>query len=150
MTRNKWKRWLFSFLDLLWLVFIWSNSLKSRTASAAQSKPLEDFIKPPLEAIGIKKNIDFWAELIVRKGAHAAEFFLLTVLTYSVLCAWGVARKKSLRIAAVFSVIAAAVDETLQIFSNRGAAFSDVLVDSAGVLVALILLRAICKKRKYN
>lgn len=147
-NNNKWKRWLFSVLDLLWITFIYSNSLKSKASSAAQSKPLEDLIKPPLEAVGVKNDLDLWAELIARKGAHVAEFFLLTVLTCLALWAWGVSRKKSLWIATVISVVAAALDETLQIFSNRGAAFSDVLVDSVGVLLAVILFSVIYKIRK--
>lgn len=141
------KKWLFPVLDLLWLTFIYSNSLKNKASSAAQSKPLQDLIKPPLEAVGIKNDTDRIAELIVRKGAHIAEFFLLTVLSALALRAWGVSQKKSLWISAVFSVIAASFDEIIQIYSNRGAALGDVLVDSIGVFLGVTLLLLVYKKK---
>lgn len=145
MNRKKLWACISSLLWLAWLGFIYSNSLKSRSSSAAQSKPLEDFIKPPLNAVGITENTDRIAELIIRKAAHLTEFFVLTLLCILVLHFLGKSLKQKLCISAVLSFVAACVDETLQIFSNRGAAFTDVLIDSVGVLIAVALYAVIIK-----
>lgn len=149
-AKNKAGLCVSSLLWLGWLGFIFSNSLKSKSSSAAQSKPLEDFIKPPLNAVGVTDDTDRIAELIIRKAAHITEFFVLTLLCLLVLRLWGKKAKHALWISASLSVFAACVDETLQIFSHRGASFTDVLIDSVGVLlaVALCFLISAIKNRK--
>lgn len=149
-AKNKPWLWLFSLSWIGWLGFIFSNSLKSKSSSAAQSKPLEDFIKPPLNAVGVTEGTDRIAELIIRKAAHITEFFVLTLLCVLVLHLWGKKPKHTLWIGASLSVFAACVDETLQIFSHRGASFTDVLIDSVGVLlaVALCFIISAIKNRK--
>ena len=85
---------------------------------------------------------------LVRKLAHFAEFGLLGFLS-----AWLVAyvnrRKKWIRawlewlIPIVFCLIYAISDEVHQIFSNRGASAKDVVIDFAGAVTGILLLRAI-------
>ena len=147
-VKSKKRLWVFAVLKALWLGFIYSNSIKSRASSSAQSKPLEELIRPPLEAIGVDKNADRVAELLVRKCAHVAEFFVLAVLCILVMRALGKGKKQSLGIAAVLSVLAAGIDEVLQIFSNRGAALTDVLIDSLGVFLAVAAFAMYYKTKK--
>lgn len=85
---------------------------------------------------------------LVRKLAHFAEFGLLGLLS-----AWLVAyvnrRKKWIRawlewlIPIVFCLLYAISDEVHQIFSNRGASAKDVVIDFAGAVTGILLLRAI-------
>lgn len=85
---------------------------------------------------------------LVRKLAHFAEFGLLGFLS-----AWLVAyvnrRKKWIRawlewlIPIVFCLLYAISDEVHQIFSNRGASAKDVVIDFAGAVTGILLLRAI-------
>ena len=85
---------------------------------------------------------------LVRKLAHFAEFgllgFLSTWLTVHVN-----RRKKWLKtwlewlIPMVFCLLYAISDEVHQIFSNRGASAKDVLIDFAGAVTGILLLRAI-------
>ena len=85
---------------------------------------------------------------LVRKLAHFAEFGLLGFLS-----AWLVAyvnrRKKWIRawlewlIPVVFCLLYAISDEVHQIFSNRGASAKDVVIDFAGAVTGILLLRAI-------
>lgn len=143
--------WVFSLSWLCWLGFIFSNSLKSRSSSSAQSKPLENIIKPPLNAIGITKDTDRIAELIIRKAAHITEFFVLTLLFVLVLHFWGKKPLHCLIIGGAVSAFAACIDETLQIFANRGASFTDVLIDCIGVALAILLclgVKAIRDRKK--
>lgn len=130
-----------------WLGFIFSNSLKSKASSAAQSAPLENLIKPPLEAVGID-NTKLAAELIIRKAAHVTEFFVLSFLCVWALYLLGKSVKESVVLSSLFGITAAITDEVLQIFSNRGAAFTDVLIDLVGVFLASALFWLITKKLK--
>ena len=75
---------VFAITALGWMGFIFSNSAKSRVASSAQSAPFEKFLMPFLAKLGIE-DTKYAAELIVRKGAHITEFFVLTVTVSVVL-----------------------------------------------------------------
>jgi VanZ family protein len=78
-------------------------------------------------------------DLILRKAAHATEYALLTLLW-----AWALrpATRWNVVAAAVLSVLYAASDEYHQTFvEGRTGALGDVLIDSAGVVIALALLR---------
>ena len=71
-------------------------------------------------------------EHIVRKGAF---------LFYVWLCRWNISRRRRLAVAAVMAILYACSDELHQIFvAGRAGQISDVLVDSAGALLALLLI----------
>ena len=78
-------------------------------------------------------------DLVLRKLAHAAEYALLTLLW-----AWALrpATRWNVLAAAMIAVLYAASDEFHQTFvEGRHGSPVDVLVDSAGVLIAIALLR---------
>ena len=78
-------------------------------------------------------------DLVLRKLAHATEYALLTLLW-----AWALrpATRWNVLAAAVIAVLYAASDEFHQTFvEGRHGSPVDVLVDSAGVLIAIALLR---------
>lgn len=85
---------------------------------------------------------------LVRKLAHFAEFALLGFLSGG-LIAYLNRRRHKLRlwlewlIPITFGLLYAISDEVHQIFSNRGASAKDVLIDFAGVLAGVLLLRII-------
>ncbi len=130
-----------------WLTFIFSNSAKSRVVSSAQSAPLENLLKPLLDALGIE-DTKYFAQLIVRKGAHITEFFVLTLICVFVLYLFGKSLKESLVLSSLFGITAACADELIQIFSHRGAKVTDVFIDSIGVALAVLLFWLISKKIK--
>jgi len=78
-------------------------------------------------------------DLVLRKLAHATEYALLTLLW-----AWALrpATRWNVPIAALLAVLYAVSDEFHQTFvEGRHGVPTDVLVDSAGVVIAIALLR---------
>lgn len=95
-----------------------------------------------------KLDITFGLHRFVRKLAHFSEFGLLGFLS-----AWLISyvnrRKHWVKpwlewcLPTVFCLLYAASDEIHQIFSNRGASVKDVMIDFAGAVTGILLLRAI-------
>ena len=111
---------------------------------------LMHLLHPDYDSLDWDTQMDIMASThrLVRKLAHFAEFGLLGFLS-----AWLVAyvnrRKKWIRawlewlIPTVFCLLYAISDEVHQIFSNRGASAKDVVIDFAGAVTGILLLRAI-------
>lgn len=80
---------------------------------------------------------------LIRKLAHFSEFALLGFLTGALLLVW---RKCRYWICwagpAAFCLLYAASDEIHQIFTERGPAVTDVLIDFSGSLVGLLVIHA--------
>ncbi len=82
----------------------------------------------------------------VRKTAHFLEFALLGCLTASLVRLIWLFFARSLPlwqtagIPSLFCLLTAASDETLQIFTGRGPAVKDVLIDFAGALCGVLFL----------
>jgi VanZ family protein len=78
-------------------------------------------------------------DLILRKIAHAAEYALLTLLW-----AWALrpATRWNVPAAALVAIVYAVSDEYHQTFvEGRSGTVTDVLIDAAGVTIAIALLR---------
>lgn len=127
--------------SLFWLVFIFSNSLKSKAASARQSEGMEGIVRKLIGLFGFSGDVERVAEIVVRKSAHVFEFFVLAALLTLTSVFMGADRKKGLIIGAVAAFLAACADEGLQIISHRGASVRDVLIDSIGVVVWAVIFR---------
>lgn len=82
-------------------------------------------------------------DLLVKKGAHMAAYALLAVLWRRALGE----NRLSWLMAFAITVLYAVSDEYHQTFvPGRNGAFIDVLVDSAGALASLVIMRARSKK----
>lgn len=118
-----------------WLAFIWGNSCLSGAESGAVSGWASRFLA---EILGT------WApqgEHILRKAAHFTEFALLGGLFAWNARLWG---KQSLSLPLLGGLLAAMVDETLQLFSpGRASMVTDVWIDFAGVATGALLLHLI-------
>lgn len=143
MSRKK-QLWLLNLLILGLLCFIWGNSLMTAKESSGVSKGvlawLGEFI--PFFAGGAHHGF-------LRKLAHFSEFFLLGVLS----AAQRLKSEKLLTFGLVsFGLIAACIDETIQIFVlGRSSSLLDVWLDLSGFaagVIAVAVWYAIAKKRK--
>ena len=139
------KRQLRLFLRLLLiatLCFIWGNSLLSRSDSAQISSRITVW----LNSIGIPVTDHF-----VRKLAHFCEFGLLGCELTLLFWLRNGLRLREICISAVLALAAAVTDETIQIFTSRGAKLTDVLLDFAGavtgILFCALLVRHFFEKR---
>lgn len=126
------------------VLFIWGNSMLPGTVSGAISHWVRDvlsFILP-----GRPVNPDSGHGL-VRKLAHFTEFACLGALftwLYGML-------SKPILLALPCGFLVACMDETIQRFvPDRGPAFRDVLIDTAGVLagIGLLFLGYTIRKRR--
>lgn len=127
-------------LILATLVFIWGHSVMDREQSAAESGLVLKVITPLLELFLGKGNV---TEHLVRKMAHFGEF---SVLGAELFCFFQPAYLKALS----HGMLAAMVDETIQIFSGRGSQLQDVWLDSFGAAfgaaAACLLIHLIRRK----
>ncbi len=150
-------------LTVLWLGFIFGNSLKDAQASSEQSSQVQEIVNEFASSVGIEEPI---SESTVRNMAHFTEFAILGVL----LCldVWGIGlspfrprrRWDFLWILSALPAccLLALIDEFLQTFSEgRAKDFADVLTDTAGAslgialfLALFLLLRLAFGKKKQN
>ncbi len=160
-------RTLFRVLSLAvtlgWLLFIFSNSLKSGAESGEQSSRVLMWVNSLAQNLGFRGEI---SESFIRKLAHFTEFALLggfgCLSLFSFGVAWGetvtLRRVLPLFFSIPFCAICAGIDEWLQTFSEgRAAQISDVLIDTAGALTgtvvfigALLLVGHLWKKDVKN
>lgn len=129
---------------MLTICFIFGNSLESREVSKEKSGAVMEIVEPLFECFVGEGNV---TNHLIRKTAHFVEFFTLGVLLTARLLLAFLSKEKqrysewSVPIGALASgVLVAATDETIQIFSHRGAQVKDVLLDSSGVLTAVCLV----------
>lgn len=127
-------------LLVLNLCFIWGNSLMSRESSHGMSMGVLELLPPFVRQLF--PDVES-LEHVLRKMAHFSEFACLGALSCGQLALW---RKLSLHpvlhvLSAGFA--AAAIDETIQVFSNRGSQLQDVWLDFSGFAVGLALVLAL-------
>ena len=131
------------------LAFIWGNSL----LPGEDSGELSGFVGAMLQALF--PFLDLGSEKamhLLRKLAHFTEF---AALGMSFTWLWAMMIRARLpRIALPFlcGTLAAAIDETIQLFSpDRGPSIKDVALDASGVLFGVLVLtltyRLLCKNR---
>lgn len=83
---------------------------------------------------------------LVRKSAHFLAYLLLGTLTANACRRSGASVMRTMLLALIICVFYAASDEIHQLYvSGRGAAVTDVLIDSAGALLGIFLHRIAVK-----
>ncbi len=142
MKPASWKFWL---LPMLVLAFIWGNSILSPEQSSAMSdavKALLARVFPFLEGEDTAVSGSF----LVRKAAHLTEYMVLgfCIGTLTLKSGWRYAPF----VGCACCLIAADIDETIQIFSGRGSAVRDVWIDFAGALVGVLLAWLLLRRRQ--
>ena len=132
-------------LTLVWVGFIFGNSLKDGEASTEQSQQVQQVVNDVAESVGVEEPI---SEQWIRDAAHFFEFLVLSLL----LC-WDLLVLVSIRLdrtrfgsylwclcAVPLSAFFALVDEGIQRFSaGRASQLADVLLDTAGALLGAAL-----------
>lgn len=130
-------------LLLIWLSVIFLFSAQGGGASNSISGRVVDTI---LRAVDRQDSMSLYntVNTIVRKGAHFTEYAILAVLWAK--CFSGIKKigKHSLWLAFAASVISASFDEFHQSFvSGRTPLVTDVLIDSSGALLGIIVFAAV-------
>lgn len=133
---------------LLWIGLIFYMSNQPGDVSSKQS----GLVLKLFQAIGIDLNNELgeFATFIVRKTAHFTEYFILYMLTVNVM-KYYFNINKAILYAFVFSFFYACTDEIHQYFiPGRAMAFKDVLIDSSGALLSMIITKLNFKKKNKN
>jgi VanZ family protein len=133
--KRKSTRWI---LVIAWMAVIFVFSSQTGDVSDEKSK----FVIYIFNLLGLNLNSIFGtlADFIVRKCAHFTEYFILYMLIYNAL-----REEFNLWKALVFSLLGvflyASSDEFHQRFvPGRGPSFRDVMIDTSGGTLALVIL----------
>lgn len=119
-------------LIVLTLLFIWGNSMQSGDVSGSMSGGVKAWLE---SALGFPVN-----EFLLRKAAHFSEYALLGAECAFLLRALCAAHGSRLLLLPCAGFFAAAIDETIQIFSGRGSSLLDVWLDFSGFLTGFFAI----------
>lgn len=141
--------WIISILIALTVGFIWIHSCFPRDLSTEESTVTTNLVQRVFDAVFGEGKI-YIDELVIRKIAHFSEFFALGTEFAFLLIALKRESYKSYLTLLPIGLFVGAVDETIQIFSDRGAAVTDVLLDFFGYAfaVAVFLLIFFIREKK--
>ena len=144
------KKTIFAVLLVLWMGFIFSMSCENAEESSNTSgqtikvvlSTVPEFEKQPEE---VKVNIIEELQFIVRKSAHFIGYMILGILASGLILQYENINKKY-PLAFLICVIYAISDEIHQLFvPGRAGQVRDVLIDSAGSFLGIILVMAFVK-----
>ena len=122
--------------------FIWGNSIMSKEASNEESETVSSTLQTVVDAV-FGEDVVPVENGVVRKIAHATEFAVLGMEFCLLLIALKQEDVKKYLQILPCGLFVAAVDEGIQVFSNRGPAFTDVLIDFCGFFVIAAVFLAI-------
>lgn len=155
MKWNKVRKWsnIAGILAIIWMCVIFFFSAQTKEESSVVS---EGFSYRMVSSTGLLfhlhideeqlREIAGAIERFVRKGAHMTEFAILALLLYGWLCRWQLSRLRRAAAATILAVLYACSDEVHQLFvAGRAGRFSDVLIDSAGVVLGMTVFLLILK-----
>lgn len=134
------KKLIFTILTLIWTAVIFAFSLQSGDISGDLSgsvlETILGFFMPSV--LNNPERLKLF-HLVLRKCAHFTEFMILGVLARNAIQYMEFHYKGICAMA--FCVSIAAIDETLQLFvSGRAGRVQDVLIDSAGAVMGIVLV----------
>lgn len=144
MKAKRIRQILLGICTLLWILFIFSNSMKSGAESGADSSSVTNWLNDSVGSIFPSFHI---TGLFVRKTAHFLEFSILSLLFsldlslfFSLNRSASLGKRCLLLLAIPASAAVATADEIIQCFSpDRGPSVTDVLLDTAGASCACLI-----------
>ncbi|MBW6411486.1 VanZ family protein [Clostridium weizhouense] len=141
--KNKQKIFYWSLL-ICWMAFIFIMSNQPAVISDKQSTTAILI----LSKLGINFNGLFGelANFILRKMAHFLEYMILGILTLNVLSLYYKINKKIKFISLLIVFLYACSDEFHQLFiQGREGAFRDVIIDTLGGSLSIVIINLKCK-----
>lgn len=125
------------FLLIMWIAFIFFNSLQPGNISGANSGRIVQEVAKVLKFFKIEIEYNTLS-IIIRKGAHIFEFMVLAILFFLVLKNFTVMHR--IFLTSILSISIAMIDETIQLFvSGRSGSVIDVCIDSIGVAIGIVI-----------
>lgn len=133
------RRWIWTIILILYIGFIFHNSLTPALESSRQSGSVLAMVLKAAEAVGIKSG---WiTEHLIRKTAHYAEYGLLGIFLGITLRYYSFALAMRRMVQCWLGIMIPFVDETIQLFvEGRSGQISDVWLDMAGVFSGYVFI----------
>lgn len=123
------KRKIFAVLAVLMTAYIFYNSAQPAVESAKTSGHITARVIEMLAYLGIHIKTDM-LEVIIRKTAHVAEFFVQSTLIAN---SFSGRYKNKVVYVLFFGLLTACTDEYIQLFfDGRGGLVSDIFIDFGG------------------
>lgn len=128
-------------------VFIFGFSSQDGEQSGSLSREVSEIV---VDIIDVFMDVpdgeyEIWVDNVqfpVRKAAHMTEYAVLFIFTYIAFMVDGLTNRKLVTAALILVVIFASSDEIHQLYvPDRNGCFTDVLVDTAGAFIGLIVCR---------
>ena len=133
-------------LLIIWMIIIFMLSNDKGVASSSKSDGIASFISNIISFIDTDTLI-----FIIRKLAHITEYFILGILLLNVLKDYNDIDTKLIIITILFCFSYAISDEVHQLFiQNRSGKFTDVLIDTLGSSIGVIIYYLYLKKKFIN
>ncbi len=159
--RNKWWAVGSTLLVCVWMCVVFAFSAQPDTESSQVSEHVSyELVSGVNEIFQLgqsqmqMESTALKIEFPVRKAAHMTEYAILAVLLFFMFSAYGIGQKdknpifKRCLYALLVSALYAATDEFHQLFvAGRAGRVTDVLIDSTGAFIALLMVGFIIKKK---
>lgn len=147
-----------AFLLVILYLIIWGFSAQDADASGSLSHMITEKVIELIDDIAsknwsdiVKAELAEYFEHPVRKLAHFSEYACMGLLVYIMLGQWVENRRRLYIITILWVFVSAAIDEFHQTFiPGRYGSFADVILDTSGAVVMLIICRFIrsCSLRR--
>lgn len=132
------RQWIWTAVLILYVGFIFSNSLTPGEESSAQSGLALEIARRLLAAVGLG-HVGI-TEHFIRKLAHFGEYFVLGVLIQQVVRGFVPERSRWIPLWLLTGILVPLCDETCQLFTEgRSGQISDVWLDISGVICGSLL-----------
>ena len=130
-----------------WMMFIFYMSDQPASISSSQSGDFKEMIinTPIIGAIAKPTLTSQIGEFVIRKSAHMFLYFMLSILVFNIVYKIKYNNKNSILKASIITLLIiflyACTDEIHQLFiPGRSGEFRDVMVDTFGGIIGLILM----------
>ena len=130
----KYRRLIKWFLVISWMIIIFI--LSSEPNSGTHTYNIIGKIFPNIKESTVIETINF----CIRKGAHFIEYFILSILVYTLLKEYTKEKKKTILLCIIICFLYSITDEFHQSFiPGRTGIFTDCLVDTSGSITYIAL-----------
>lgn len=148
-------RWLYLIPVALWMAVIFYMSSRTGEASSAVSNPVTEQIVEVTQTVRndtalVRDRMTGVVEVMVRKGAHMAEFGILLALVMLAVKKLGKEMSTAYAVVWTFAITFAYAcsDELHQLFvSERAGRATDVMIDMCGAVIAFLIIHGLRSTR---
>lgn len=127
-------------INLIWILFIFYNSLQTGVQSAAASGSIVKLVYDFFALFKINLDISILS-IIIRKLAHVFEYFILSILLLYLLFEYRLSDKHRILYTSLTCLLIAITDEVIQSFVPlRAGRVLDVAIDCVGIILGIVIV----------